>query len=696
MGTVYQARDTRLNRVVAIKFLSAEIPDSSSRKRFQREAKMASALNHPHILTVHEAGEWNGRLYLVTEFVDGGTLTDWAFAKHTWRQIVELLTGVADGLAAAHTAGILHRDIKPANILVTKNGYAKLADFGLAKLLDRPAHDGSLAVTAEPSSFGKVMGTLPYMSPEQMLGENLDARSDVFSFGVVLYELFSRRRPFAGASADELRQAIIERIPSPLGDDIPLPIRMIVEKALEKDPAERYQSMRDMVVDLRRLSRWTAPEVTAPAATADTAPPPRPLWRQYLLDAASLGAIAGILVLERGYVERRPLGEQLKSVEYAVLQQVLVSDANASRQWGEDDPRLPIVVDISPFRGDNTEPTDRTKLAELVDTLQNMHAAAIGIDVDFSPDDAGNFITPADPQLLFKWKQYGNVRVGVFRRQGDEPGRWLGHPDFRDLAAGLLLPQSDPAFAYQFIAAEASTPVGAPEMKQDDYLLQMPAALFEILNPGSRARLVENPRLRRSDVDKRVVLGEFPVDYSFLARIRKIPYRDPRDLDLWSKRIARRVVLIGDTSDAEDSRCTQARSEVVSGVFIHASALATLNRGILRRIDGRTKLAYNIAICLAALLVIWTLRLFGPRVGLVTHLDHRALHVLSFATAAFVVFIAGVLVMGLNRIFWPESLWLAAWLFILPYLYDICRIALRGARGLVWAGAPARGVSHAH
>src|SRR5512134_2635940 len=138
MGEVFRARDTRLNRSVAIKFLSQEVADSSARRRFQQEAETASALNHPHILTVHEAGEVQDRQYLVTEFVDGGTLKDWALReRHTWRQIVELLVGVADGLAAAHAAGIVHRDIKPDNILVSKSGYAKLADFGLAKLVER-------------------------------------------------------------------------------------------------------------------------------------------------------------------------------------------------------------------------------------------------------------------------------------------------------------------------------------------------------------------------------------------------------------------------------------------------------------------------------------------------------------------------------------------------------------------------------
>jgi len=267
MGTVYRALDTKLNRPVAIKVLSDHLSDAAARRRFQREAQMASSLNHPHILTVHDVGEYQGRQYLVTEFVDGGTLRDWAKAeKRTWRQIVELLTGVADGLAAAHGAGILHRDIKPANVLVAKNGYAKLADFGLAKLAE--TGDGPTRTLAEEHTRpGTVIGTIAYMSPEQASGKTLDARSDVFSFGVVLYELLAGRRPFAGATELEVLQTIIHGAPQPLGEEIPPALRTLVEKALEKDPADRYQSMREMVVDLRRLTRERV-ETTQPSVAS--------------------------------------------------------------------------------------------------------------------------------------------------------------------------------------------------------------------------------------------------------------------------------------------------------------------------------------------------------------------------------------------------------------------------------------------
>jgi serine/threonine protein kinase/WD40 repeat protein len=257
MGVVYRAFDTKLNRPAAIKVLSDEIADAAARRRFQREAQTVSSLNHPHILTVYDAGEYDGRQYLVTEFVDGGTLRDWVSeSPRSWRQIVELLAGVADGLAAAHGAGILHRDIKPENVLVTRSGYAKLADFGLAKLeLGAGVEGATKSFAAADTRAGVVVGTLAYMSPEQSAGQPLDVRSDVFSFGVLLYELLARRRPFEGTTILEVLHAIARQPPEPLGPEIPAELQFVVQKALEKEPSDRYQSMRELVVDLRRLGR---------------------------------------------------------------------------------------------------------------------------------------------------------------------------------------------------------------------------------------------------------------------------------------------------------------------------------------------------------------------------------------------------------------------------------------------------------
>jgi serine/threonine protein kinase/Tol biopolymer transport system component len=256
MGVVYRALDTRLNRPVAIKVLSEKVADSAARRRFQREAQTASSLNHPHILTVHDAGEIDGRQYLVTELVDGGTLRDWTTgARREWRQTIELLTGVADALATAHEAGILHRDIKPENILITKSGYAKLADFGLAKLEERAIDQDAADTRTVATRAGVIIGTVAYMSPEQAAGRPLDVRSDIFSFGVLLHEALTGQRPFAGASDLDVLHAVVHSPAPPLPQDLPLALRMLVGKAMEKDPAARFQSMREMVVDLRRLAR---------------------------------------------------------------------------------------------------------------------------------------------------------------------------------------------------------------------------------------------------------------------------------------------------------------------------------------------------------------------------------------------------------------------------------------------------------
>jgi serine/threonine protein kinase len=234
MGVVYRAFDTRLNRPLAIKFLSNEMADEAARRRFQQEAQTASSLNHPHILTVHDVGEIDGRQYIVTELLDGGTLREWSVsAPRTWRQVLELLVGVADGLATAHEAGILHRDIKPENVLISRGGYAKLADFGLAKLDERGTPGNTQALTA--TRAGVIVGTAAYMSPEQAVGRALDARSDIFSFGVLLYEQLSGRRAFEGDNLPDVLHAICHATPKPLSGAAPLALQFIVETALEKD-----------------------------------------------------------------------------------------------------------------------------------------------------------------------------------------------------------------------------------------------------------------------------------------------------------------------------------------------------------------------------------------------------------------------------------------------------------------------------
>ncbi|MBI3209116.1 MAG: protein kinase [Candidatus Solibacter usitatus] len=331
MGSVYRAFDTKLNRPVAIKFLSNELADATARHRFQREAQMASSLNHPHILTVHDAGEFEGRQYLVTEYIDGGTLKEWARAgKHTWPEVVDLLVGVADGLATAHAAGIMHRDIKPANILLTKSGYAKLADFGLAKLMeDRKSEEWH-------TKTGLVVGTIAYLSPDQAAGQPVDARSDIFSFGVILYEMLAGKRPFAGATDLEVMQKIIHAAPEPLGHQIPAALRAVVDKALEKNPEERYQSMREMVVDLRRITRQSTETVALARPFASR--------RMYWYAALMLVAIAAAVIVYRSQQSASPA-----RMEYVQL--TTFADSATSPALSPDGRMLTFIRGESTFAG---------------------------------------------------------------------------------------------------------------------------------------------------------------------------------------------------------------------------------------------------------------------------------------------------------------------------------------------------------
>jgi serine/threonine protein kinase/Flp pilus assembly protein TadD len=261
MGTVYEAEDTRLGRHVALKFLPADLArDRHALERFQREARAASALNHPHICTIHDIDEADGEPFIAMELLEGQTLK----ARLQGRplptpEIVELALQLADALEAAHAKGILHRDIKPANVFITTRGTAKLLDFGLAKLTE-PAtvEDAPTATEGWVTGAGMTLGTVGYMSPEQVRGEALDARTDLFSLGVVLYEMATGRAPFQGATSGAVLGEILHKAPTApvrLNPEVPAELERIVNKLLEKDRALRYQSAADLDVDLRRLKR---------------------------------------------------------------------------------------------------------------------------------------------------------------------------------------------------------------------------------------------------------------------------------------------------------------------------------------------------------------------------------------------------------------------------------------------------------
>ena len=298
MGEVYRARDTRLGREVALKLLSSNFL-STSVKRFQREARTASALNHPHICTVYDVGEYDGAHYIAMELMEGRTLAHaLAAGPLLIEDVLRLGIQIADALDAAHQKGVVHRDIKPSNIFVTSRADAKLLDFGLAKERNLSPEVGADATTISSAmtARGEVLGTVGYMSPEQAEGKEVDARSDIFSFGAVLYEMATGQRAFRGDSTATIFAEILRGEPTParaLNPKVPEELERVISKALEKQRSERYQSAHELMIDLRRLKRQmfesSGRKIERPSSPSHVA------WRSKTLRAVAIAAIAGLV-----------------------------------------------------------------------------------------------------------------------------------------------------------------------------------------------------------------------------------------------------------------------------------------------------------------------------------------------------------------------------------------------------------------
>ena len=317
MGEVYLAEDNRLDRKVALKLLPQEFTQDAERlRRFTREAKAASALNHPNIITIYDIGQTDSSHFIATEYVEGDTLRQHLRqSRMAVSEVLEVAVQIADALSEAHQTGIIHRDIKPENLIVKKNGLVKLLDFGLAKLTERkaPSADTSAPTAAQVNTGPNViLGTLAYISPEQARGKDLDARTDIFSFGVLLYEMVTGHAPFEGETTSDVIAAILKSEPGPISSfspDVPPELQRIIGKALRKDREERYQTMKDMLLDLKSLRGELKSETkSGPTAPADSSSGNVP---------TTTGAGA-TTVAEQGLTTNRAAAPTTSSAEYIV------------------------------------------------------------------------------------------------------------------------------------------------------------------------------------------------------------------------------------------------------------------------------------------------------------------------------------------------------------------------------------------
>ena len=652
MGIVYRARDTRLERDVAVKVLNAKtLSDASARKRFRREALILSRLNHPNVESVYDFHSEQGVDYLVLEYVPGTSLNErLERGALSEKEVLALGIQLARGLAAAHAQRVVHRDLKPGNLRVTPENVLKILDFGLAQLYALP-EDKTITTDETEVLQDPFAGTPAYLSPEQIKLKEPDIRSDIYSAGVVLYEMATGSQPFP-QRGQMLADAILHSVPPAprtKNKDISLGLEVVILKCMEKDPKLRYQSASELLDHLEELARGSGPQ--QPIAVRREPPSRRRRFLRYVVSGLVLTMI--LICLELLFENFTIVGQEFRLTGYRLIQHRLSSALSGP---------LPVtVVDISDLEpklvaGTDSKATPRRELQQMLGIISDQSPSAIGIDIDFSPDKNGWIDPVHDPQffetcltLKSPSDRHIPVYLGVNRSQILGPDYWLGNERYEPLAASIIIPRDA-----RTMVTELQIP-GSPKP-----LLSLATRLAAAYRGqqsipfwarwGQSLGLLES--LSQSDLQG-VHVKELMIDYAprFLLQKEKIRYGQLQSLgaDQARERLFHKIVVVGAAELDKTNDVFSVMDEPTPGPIIIACAAYTLVQSAPLY---ELTLAGNILTSLALSAVVFFLvgGLWYSQPG--KRLDVERLRAVCTLLVAAAVLLAGVLFVRHTHVAW--------------------------------------------